>query len=337
MKTIQFLVFAVVSLLMLNVNVSPIFAKSPTTSKILFTSVREGNYEVYIMNADGSDQVNLTQNPTDDFQAVWSPTGEQILFVSDRDGGFYDLYLMNPDGSNVRRVFKRKRSINRTDPTWSPDGKRIAYSATDWNCSRSTIYIATFGEEKEDEFVMDGTDPAWSPDGTGIACSIDERLTFVNLRTRGQKQLLPKKAIQWQRRPSWSVTGDKLAFSGNNHAVVLDRQHRNEWMDKNTIFIINRDGTNLQQLVDEAGPYAWSPELSPDGQKVLYTQAINGAHQIFIVDVHSGIQTQLTDNIWNFGGDWFDPAYALSVSPEPERLTTTWGGVKKDKFRKKRG
>ena len=336
MKTIQFLVFAIANLLVLNISVSPLFAKAPTTPKILFTSVPDGNYEIFIMNPDGSGQVNLTQHPANDQQAVWSPSGDQILFVSDRDGDVEDLYLMNPDGSDVRRVFNgRKRRTNKSSPTWSPDGKQIAYCAMDSNRSRSTIYIANLGEKKEKELVIDGTDPAWSPDGTEIACSIDERLTFVNLRTRARKQLLPKKAIQWQRLPSWSVTGDKLVFSGNNHAVVLDRQHRNEWLNKNTIFIVNRDGTGLRQLVDEVGPYAWSPELSPDGQEVLYTQAINGAHQILKIDVHSGIQTQLTDNIWNFGGDWFDPMYALPVSPEPELLTATWGGVKRNKLQKK--
>ena len=328
MKTVKLLVYAVTSLLVLNVSVSLLLAQAPTTPKILFTSARDGNYEVYIMNADGSHQVNLTQNPANDFQAIWSPTGEQILFVSDRNDGIYDLYLMNPDGSDIRRVFKRNRKINRSHPTWSPDGKQIAYSGIDWNCSRSTIYLATLGKEKEEELVIGGTDPAWAPDGTGIACSIDECLTFVNLRTRARKQFLPKKAIQWQRCPSWSTRGDKLVFSGNNHAVVLDRQGRNAWMDKNTIFIINRDGTGLHQLVDETGPYAWSPELSPDGQEVLYTQGVNGAHQIFKIDVRNGIQTQLTDNIWNFGGDWFDPAHALPVSSQPHLLTATWGNVK---------
>ena len=137
---------------------------------------------------------------------------------------------------------KEKEKLIEVNPTWAPDGKQIAYRAIDWNCSRSTIYLATLGKEKdEQELVIGGTDPAWAPDGTGIACSIEERLTFVNLHTRARKQFLPKKAIQWQRRPSWSTRGDKLVFSGNNHAVVLDRQGRNEWMDKNTIFIINRE------------------------------------------------------------------------------------------------
>ena len=88
------LIFCLLSL-MLCVNVAPLFAKPPLTPKILFTSARDGNRDVYIMNPDGSEQVNLTQHPADDRQAVWSPTGEQIFFVSDR-GGVRDLYLMDP-------------------------------------------------------------------------------------------------------------------------------------------------------------------------------------------------------------------------------------------------
>ena len=76
------------------------------------------------MNPDGSNQKNLTQHRANDIAPVWSPTGEQILFQSDR-GGIPDLYLMDPDGTNVRQVFKKL--IGREFPTWSPDGKSLAY------------------------------------------------------------------------------------------------------------------------------------------------------------------------------------------------------------------
>ena len=318
---------------MLCANICPLFAKALLTPKILFTSVRDNKYGVYIMNPDGSEQVNLTQHRANDLQAVWSPAGEQILFVSDRDG-VRDLYLMDPDGSNVRRVFNREKY--RTSPTWAPDSKQIAYVHVNWGVLTNTIYIATLGKQEEAELVLDGSTPAWSPDRTEIACSVGQRLTFINVRTGKQEQLLPKKAVFWQYQPSWSAAGDKLAFYWNNNPippVAADRAVWNAWQAKQTIYLVNRDGTELQQLVDEAGPYAQYPALSPDGDEVLYTQEIKGRLEIFKVDVNNGIRTQLTHIEFprqgNFGGDWFDPAYALPVLPQPELRTTTWGNVKK--------
>ena len=331
MKTIPLLVFIILNTVAVNVSVFPVLAKAPTTPKILFASTRDGNRDVYIMNPDGTEQVNLTQHRADDRQAVWSPTGEQILFVSDR-GGTRDLYSMDPDGSNVRRVFKFKIEDWRTDPTWSPDGTRFAYTRINWGKFTTTLYIATLGEPEE-ELITKASSPAWSPDGTEVACIVGGRLTFINIHTGNQKQLLPKKATHWQRHPSWSAAGDKLAFSWNQKPLpplLPDGRIPNEWLDTETIYIANHDGTGLQQLVDEAGSYAQYPELSPDGNTVLYTQEINGNFQIFKVDVNSRIRTQLTHtDSWNTGGDWFDPAYGLPVSPQPHLLTTTWAEAKK--------
>ena len=329
MKTVRLLVFII--LLVLNTGIFSVFAKAPTTPKILFTSTRDGNRDVYTMNPDGSEQVNLTRHRADDQQAVWSPTGEQILFVSDR-GGARNLYLMDPDGSNVQRVFKFKIEDWRTAPTWSPDGTQFAYQRINWGKLTTGIYIATLGEQEE-KFITKASSPAWSPDGMELACIVGGRLTFINVHTGNQKQLLPKKTTHWQRHPSWSADGDKLTFSWNNNPLpplLPDGRIPNEWLDTETIYIANRDGTGLQQLVDEAGPYAQYPELSPDGNEVLYTQEINGKFQIFKVDVNSHIRTQLTHiDSWNTGGDWFDLAFALPVSPQSQLLTTTWGAVKK--------
>ena len=342
MKTIKLFVFAIVSLLVLNVSVCPLLAKAPTTPKILFTSARDGNRDVYIMNPDGSEQVNLTQHPADDQGAIWSPTGEQILFASNRGHkvwGTWDLYLMDPDGKNVRRVFKKETF--RKDATWSPDGKQIAYNNVNWDTAESHIYIATLGEQEE-ERIVEGFDPAWSPDGTELAYVTyvlnTRRVTLIDTRTHNQERLLPRKATPWQNSPSWSAAGDKLAFSWNTHKVPpvdAKRPVWNAWQETETIYIVNRDGTDLQQLVDEAGHYAQYPALSPNGEEVLYTQEINGYFQVFKVNVNSHIVTQLTHIIGasllqaNAGGDWFDPAYALPVEPRPHQLTTTWAAVKK--------
>ena len=324
------LIFCLIILQPMCVRVCRVLAEAPKTPKILFTSQRDGNREVYIMNPDGSEQVNLTQHPATDLQAAWSPTGEQILFVSDR-GGTRDLYLMDADGSNVRRVFKRKIEAWRTRPTWSPDSKQFAYQCVDWNFIKNGLYLGTFGEE-DAEFIAKYNTPEWSPDDSEIACSehhpLGSRLTFINIHTQAQEQPLPDKMLRWQFDPSWSAAGDKLAISGNKHPLpeILDRALHRAWKNKQTIFLVNRDGTGLRQLVDEAGPDAWSPKLSPDGSEVLYTQG----SQLFKVDVNSGLRTQLTHTGADTGRDWFDPAYALPVSPQPDLLTTTWGEQKKE-------
>ena len=333
MKIVRLLVFAIASLWVLNVSICPLFAKAPTTPKILFTSAPADKYDIYIMNPDGSEQTNLTQHPANDLQAVWSPTGEQILFVSDRSGE-RDLYLMSADGTNVRRVFKDelKGSTYRDHPTWSPDGRQFAYMHINWDKDIYAIYIATLGEQAED-FVADALFPAWSPGSREIACSVWGRVVFINVRTGAQDRLLPKKVASHQVEAAWSALGDKLVFSWNKNQLPPDREPGAPfppgWEDKQTIYSVNRDGTDLRQLVDEDGSKAWSPELSPNGDELLYTQFINGQNQIFKVNLNSGVRTQLT-NLWSMGGDWFDPAYALPVSPQPQLLTTVWGQLKKE-------
>ena len=69
-------------------------------NKIIFRSERDGNSEIYIMNADGSGQTRLTNNSADDNTAVFNPAGTRIAFQSDRTGNV-DIFLMNPDGADV--------------------------------------------------------------------------------------------------------------------------------------------------------------------------------------------------------------------------------------------
>ena len=206
-----------------------------------------------------------------------------------------------------------------------------------WGKLTSTIYITTLEEQEEEELIAQSSFPSWSPDGSEIAGSVRERLTLINVHTGAQKQLLPKKVESFQRFASWSAAGDKLAFSWNNNPLPPDllpgQPVPDAWLEKETIYIVNRDGTGLQQIVDEVGPEAIYPVLSPRGDELLYTQKIDGRLQIFKIDVNSGIRTQLTHigliAQANAGGDWFDPA-TLPVSPQPHLLTTIWGQVKRE-------
>jgi Tol biopolymer transport system component len=306
-------------------NISNIQAKAPTTAKIVFASFRDGNGEIYIMNPDGSEQVNLTRDPAEDLFAVWSPDGKEILFASDRNGT-RDLYLMDADGSNIRKVFKQ--TAYRRTPTWSPDGKQIAYER-----GIDAIYIATLGKQAE-EYLVDGFDPAWSPDGTEIVFASgafgSHRLTLINVRTGRQTKILPEAARAWQHWPAWSPTGKKIAFSWLNQ--VLPHGELFNLVDKETIYIVNRDGTGLKRVVPEAGPKATYPAWSPSGDELIYTQEINNQDQLFKIDLVNRASEQLTHIARGFlrsneKGDWFDPV-TLSVSPQPQLLTTTWAEVK---------
>ena len=90
-----------------------------TNGKIVFSSNREGNYEIYVMDADGSNQTNLTNHGNVDDHPSWSPDGSKIAFNSDRDGT-HKIYVMDADGSNQTPL--TYHSGHDSPPSWSPDG-----------------------------------------------------------------------------------------------------------------------------------------------------------------------------------------------------------------------
>ena len=101
-------------------------ATSPLYGKIVFYSARDGNNEIYTMDADGSNQTRLTFNEASDAYPVWSPDGRQIVFHSNRDGN-NEIYVMDADGRNQRNVTNHPASDSFAD--WSPDGSRIIFSS----------------------------------------------------------------------------------------------------------------------------------------------------------------------------------------------------------------
>jgi Tol biopolymer transport system component len=98
-------------------------AGSPDGRRIAFASDRDGELQIYTMNADGSGQRRLTRKSANAFPA-WSPDGRRIAFESKRDGSF-EIYLMNADGREQRRL--RQNGGGGGDPVWSPDGASIAF------------------------------------------------------------------------------------------------------------------------------------------------------------------------------------------------------------------
>jgi Tol biopolymer transport system component len=122
-------------------------AISPDGTRIAFTSDRDGNKELYVMNADGTDQTRLTNDGGTvanafvdevDENPVWSPNGRRIAFDSTRDGQF-EIYSMNPDGSGLRRLTDRQ-SLDAA-PAWSPDGGWIAFISDRANKDYRDIWV----------------------------------------------------------------------------------------------------------------------------------------------------------------------------------------------------
>jgi len=138
----------------------------PIPCNIAFDSDRDGSREIYSMAPDGSNQVNLTNNPADDFDPVWSPDGKQIAFVSNREtgaGGGQFIYTMQADGSEVTRVSTQADSKS---PDWSPLGSQIAYS------SMGEIYLVDMLAGTEVNLTSSpepDEQPKFSPDGKQIA------------------------------------------------------------------------------------------------------------------------------------------------------------------------
>lgn len=317
-------------LLQLSHSVLPAYAKAPETAKIVFSSNRDGNLEIYLMNPDGSGVVRLTDHPTRDYDPVCSPTGEQILFVSHRDG-VRDLYLMDADGRNVEKVFKR--TIDRSEPAWSPDGERFAYL----RYNETTLYVATISDRQEVPIAKTGEFggyPAWSPDGETIAFTFGPKkapkgpvpigdlpsypLILISPQGQKQKEILPKPQLRLTR-PAWSPSGDQIAF-------VEDPWLADE--KKRTIYVVNPDGSGMRAIVSKDLDVDL-PTWSPRGDELIYEQDIDNERQFFKITLSNRRTRQITHNGRNSNADWFDPA-ALPVTPQPQLLTTTWGKLRRE-------
>jgi Tol biopolymer transport system component len=134
---------------------------SPDGTKIAFTSERDGNYEIYVMNADGTNQTNLTKSPVSDSSPLsWSPDGKKIAFGSDRDGNS-EIYIMNVDGGNQIRL--TSSTFEDFAPSFSPDGTKIAFNSD--RDGNNEIYVMNADGSSQTRLTNDTFDdsfPSWS-------------------------------------------------------------------------------------------------------------------------------------------------------------------------------
>jgi len=219
-------------------------AWSPDGRRIAFASDRDGNFEVYVVNADGSGQRNLTRKPGFDSDPVWSPDGRKIAFVrtnSDGDGPArgHELYLMNADGSG-QRMLARGRA-----PAWSPDGRKIAFrSARDGNGEVYVVNADGSGLQRLTRNPQSDGGPLWSPDGRKILFERsghgNTEIYVMNADGSGQRNLTRTPTPARDTSPAWSPDGRKIVFVSNRD-------------DNGEIYVMNADGSEQRKLTQLKG------------------------------------------------------------------------------------
>ena len=328
------LILAVVLML----GLTPLMVAVDAQGQIAFVSRRDGNAEIYVMDADGENQRRLTQNADADYQPSWSPDGKRIVFCSDRDGhpdrvpGWFtcEIYVMDADGGNQQNLTNHP-SDDRS-PSWSPDGTRIAFQSYRDNDRNHNIEIYVMDADGENQQrltnnLIEDEDPAWSPDGGRIVFSsareghvIDadgnttDEIYVMDADGGNQRRLTENRNNDWD--PVWSPDGKRIAFAS-------DRKGN---FDEFDIYVMDADGGNQQKLTNIRG-WDSSPSWSPEGERIAFMSERDGNTEIYVMDADGNNQQNLTNNPQgDFGPAWLNSPF--SVSPAGKQFTI-WGRLKR--------
>ncbi len=261
------------------------------TGRIAFHSERTGDFEIWVMNADGTDAHPLTTAAGRDIEPAWSPDGTRIVFASARDDERnLQLYIMDADGSNQRRLFSDVLSWDNWSPDWSPDGQTIAFQSNrDVIQNGFDLYTVNIdGTNERPLFVGKGNQyhPDWSPDGKAIAFVNDaEGNADIWIANADGSNAHAITHTYWDEAyPRWSPDGQWILFQSNRDTF---------WR----LYIMRPDGSDVRMISpallgnDVMG--AWSP----DGKFIAFSSnRANNDWEIYIMALDGHGVQRLTFN-----------------------------------------
>jgi len=257
--------------------------------KIAFTTNRDGNKEIYVMDADGSNLQNISQHPAMEYGASWSPTFRYIATYSNRNFN-PEIYLLDLEKDSAIRL--TNDGSDDVLPAISPDGKRIAFMSDRNQKSRCVFLMKLDGSEVQALTNNDVYEesPSWSPDGTSLLFTrqikqegdsthaANGEIFTLDLSTKIAVRISHKDG--YDSGAVYDPKGEKIAFYGPGEQSF-------------DIFTMNRDGSELMNITNDTLD-AYSPSWSPDGKWIAYTAGAKENYEIYIINLANGERRQLT-------------------------------------------
>jgi len=265
------------------------------TGEIAFFSDQDGDWDIYIINVDGTNLRNVTNNDNAiDIDPAWSPDGSQIAYSSQEDANF-ELYIMNVDGSQRRRLTSTD-DIREYHINWSPDGQQIMYTSE--GAQETNNCVMTLATLEERCFMVTGDTwegyGSWSPDGaqmTYTARDGDTYEVFV-MNADGTEPHAVTNRSSHVYDAVWSPDGRQIIYTNDDGA-------------QQDIYIVNVE-TGVKRRMTDTSVSEAHPAWSPDGKVIVFDSDQTGDNEIYLMDARTGeILLQLT----NFSGTSVYPSW----------------------------
>ncbi|MBT8395978.1 MAG: PD40 domain-containing protein, partial [Gemmatimonadetes bacterium] len=262
---------------------------------MVFESKRSGQSEIWIMDDDGSNPLQLTRRVAEGGAATGpalSPDGRKVVFSAWPSGEEWEIYLINVDGTGLTNLTSHP-AFDGWRPAWSPDGSKISFFSTRDDPANDEIYVMNSdgtGVIRLTENPADDANSTWSPDGSKIAFETnrggDYDIYVMNADGSNPRPLTTHPADdEW---PAWSPDGSKIAFDS--------------WRDGDReIYVMDADGSNVVRLTFDEGQDS-APAWSRDGTKIAFVSGRGGSVDIWVMNADGSGVMRLTDHP---GADFF--------------------------------